>query len=416
MYAAPCRFEPASGLFLSTTAQQLCANCAMQRVRRSTGPFFLVAWLVFTLPVCGPSASAPTGSAITEPINPDERPPSAQHPQAVLRQAQSYNPVRPTHQRYPSCARHWPASSHGTPPHGVTSTPTSPLYQPGETIWFRLWELGSARIENQTRIDQALTIQLLDAKGAALVDKRVRATDGVARGDVHVPVTSPGGQYTLKLAVGQTSISKTITVASYRTPQINKQLQFLRAAYRAGDQVALAIALTRATGQPLRGQNATVIVSLNGLELERIEVTTDLHGQALARFRLPAELGASRGSATVLVDAGGLVESAQKSIPIQSPGLELQLFPEGGELIVGLPGRVYFSARQKNGDPARAAGRVVDDQGREVATLESSHRGMGRFSLTPSAGRNYRVQLTDSLKSEFPVTRDPFRRMRDPDR
>ena len=271
-------------------------------------------------------------------------------------------------------------------------TTDKPLYQPGETVWFRLWELGG-RADNMTARDQPVSIELLDPKGAAVVHKSVQAHGGVAAGDVYLAADAHGGRYTLKLQSQLATVEKAIIVSSYRTPLIKKQLEFVRASYRAGDQVELAIALSRATGEPLARQRATAIVALNGGERERIAVTTDGHGRAMARFALPADVGAGNGLVTLLIDAGGVTESAQKAIPIQLSGLELQLFPEGGDLIVGLPGRVYFTARRMDGRPARVAGRVLDDRGREVAALASSHRGMGRFAFTPQAGRRYRVEV-----------------------
>src|SRR5690606_5961506 len=67
------------------------------------------------------------------------------------------------------------------------------------------------------------------------------------------------------------------------------------------------------------------------------------------------------------------------------------------------PGRVYFIARNPLGKPADVDGRVVDDQGSEVATFTSLHNGMGRFELLPQAGRSYQVEITRPAGIEHQV-------------
>jgi hypothetical protein len=103
---------------------------------------------------------------------------------------------------------------------------------------------------------------------------------------------------------------------------------------------------------------------------------------------LPAAVSRD-GLLTVMVDDGGGVESLQKRIPITLKELKLDLYPEGGQLISGLPGRVYFMARTMIDDPADVEGHVVDAKGTKVATFASLHQGLGRFELTPKAGQTY---------------------------
>src|SRR5262249_50031691 len=100
------------------------------------------------------------------------------------------------------------------------------------------------------------------------------------------------------------------------------------------------------------------------------------------------------GLLTVLATDGGLTESVQKRIPILLKNVKVDLFPEGGDLVEGLPGRVYLAAANSMGKPADVAGRVVDDRGEKIAEFTSLHDGMARFEITPQAGRSYRVEIT----------------------
>ena len=78
------------------------------------------------------------------------------------------------------------------------------------------------------------------------------------------------------------------------------------------------------------------------------------------------------------------------------------LFPEGGHLIYGINSLVAFKATYGNGIPEDVEGKVLED-GIEIATLKSIHDGMGLFAITPKAGKEYTVALTDGRTIPFPA-------------
>jgi len=129
-------------------------------------------------------------------------------------------------------------------------------------------------------------------------------------------------------------------------------------------------------------------------QVARVPVKTDKEGKALVRFQLPASIARGDGLLTVLVEDAGVTESIQKRIPIVMNALQLAVFPEGGDLVEGVPSRVYFMAKTLIGKPADIEGRVVDDRGRQVATFSSIHDGMGRFELEPATGARYHLEIT----------------------
>jgi hypothetical protein len=278
-----------------------------------------------------------------------------------------------------------------------------PLYQPGETIWFRVWELAAPTLTAPMQ-DHGVTVQLVSPQGSQVMQKRLLLQAGLATNDVMLPDTIEGGEYILRATsdFGDTFDRKLI-VSQYQPPQIKKKVEFLRKAYGAGDQVAAAVSLARATGEPLANRPATAIVTVDEVEVARFRVTTSDKGEAVAKFELPRQIARGDGLLTLLVEDGGVTESIQKRIPILVKQMSVELYPEGGELVRGVPGRVYFLAKNPLGKPADVDGRVVDDQGHEVASFSSLHNGMGRFELMPQAGRSYQVQITRPAGIEHKV-------------
>ncbi len=68
----------------------------------------------------------------------------------------------------------------------------------------------------------------------------------------------------------------------------------------------------------------------------------------------------------------------------------IQFFPEGGNLVQGLPGKVAFKAtNSKTGKGAACQGEVLDQAGKVVASFQPGRFGIGNFSFTPSDAGEY---------------------------
>ena len=81
------------------------------------------------------------------------------------------------------------------------------------------------------------------------------------------------------------------------------------------------------------------------------------------------------------------------------PVVRLSFFPESGDLIDGIPTKVAFKAQDAKGMPAKVAGRLQEN-GKEIARLETVHDGMGFVFILPRKESSYKVVLDDGR--EFP--------------
>jgi len=85
--------------------------------------------------------------------------------------------------------------------------------------------------------------------------------------------------------------------------------------------------------------------------------------------------------------------------------MDLEIYPEGGDLIAGLPTRVYVEGRTPAQKPADMAGVIVNAAGKEVAAYRTEHEGRGRFSFTPAEGEAYSLRVTEpaGIQKVFPL-------------
>ena len=92
-------------------------------------------------------------------------------------------------------------------------------------------------------------------------------------------------------------------------------------------------------------------------------------------------------------------------------GYDVQFFPEGGQLVQGLPSRVGLRVVDRAGRGVAATGTVRDAQGQPVATFATLKFGLGSFDFTPAmAGAGYvaSVQLAgeQSINVPLPAARE----------
>ncbi len=268
-----------------------------------------------------------------------------------------------------------------------------PLYKPGETIWFRTWDLKARSLAGADT--SQTTVELLSPKGAVVLKKRLHVAGGSANNDFELPAEAQGGEYKLRATAsdGQQA-ERSVIVAAYEPPRLKKKLEFVKKAYGAGDPVSATVEVKRPTGEGLGSKTLTAVVTVDGVELPRVKVATNGEGNALVKFDLPKALVAGDGLLTILVEDGGITESISKSIPIVQKKLAVAFFPEGGKMVAGLPTRLYFEAKTMLGKPADVEGRLVDDLGNAVATFATYKNGLGRLDFTPATGRTYQAEIT----------------------
>jgi uncharacterized protein YfaS (alpha-2-macroglobulin family) len=223
-----------------------------------------------------------------------------------------------------------------------------------------------------------------------------------------VPEEQAGGEYTIKLSYpwhGYAPAERTFDVRAYRAPRLKSQIKFLRDGYGAGDTVVATLHTERAEGGIPAGAPVTVLARVDGVEVFRGPAQVDGDGNATARFELPPQIARGEGTLAMIVEDGGVIETASKTIPILLQTVDLTMYPEGGDLVAGLPNRVYFEAFTPYGDPADLAGVIVDDAGEEVAEFRSEHEGRGRFAFAPQAGKKYELRITEpsGIATTYPL-------------
>lgn len=303
-----------------------------------------------------------------------------------------------------------------------------PIYRAGETVYVRgvvLDAFDHTPLPEEENNRARPTIEIKDPKGAVVASGQAGMQDSTTGFSWEVPQGQAGGEYTIKISYpwsGHAPAERTFDIRAYRPPRIRTQIEFLRDGYGPGDTVVATLEATRAEGGVPEGATVTAIARVDGAEVARVPVTMSNTGNAEARFELPATIERGEGTLAFVIEDGGVVETASKTIPILLQTVDIQFYPEGGDLVAGVENRVYFEARTPYGKPADLRGVVakrviIDTDGdahgweivREVS-FETTHEGRGSFEFTPELGEQYAVLIHEpssiSQVFELPGSKD----------
>ncbi len=72
-----------------------------------------------------------------------------------------------------------------------------------------------------------------------------------------------------------------------------------------------------------------------------------------------------------------------------------EFFPEGGNLVSGIPARIAFRVTDHTGKGSHCGGVIETTAGEPVASFKTSRFGLGHFTMTPQYGTTYRAVLMD---------------------
>jgi len=309
-----------------------------------------------------------------------------------------------------------------------------PMYRPGETVHFRSLTLqrfnlkpaddnfvlqfritspsgGEVyKIENAAKVELVGQLDQPPVPAELLKGPDGKVIRGIGAGDFELPAELPGGEYTLHVSEINNRFpteKRKFIVNRYQAPRLNKEVEFGRKSYGAGEVVTAKCKVARAEGgAEIHDQPVIATLNVDGNSQQQNLVTKN--GMVEVKFTLPAVIERGEASLAVQFFDGGNNETIVRPVPVVLKKLFVDFYPEGGDLVVGVPNRVYFQASTTIGKPAELHGRIVDEDGKVVTKVQTLsddaeagvNQGMGAFTLTPLAGKRYELKIDSPIGIE----------------
>lgn len=313
-----------------------------------------------------------------------------------------------------------------------------PIYRPGDTVRFRSLTLERFSLKPAQQKFHLRYRIVGPAPQLAEVCNKEAASDLV--GADKQPVLGPGGMPVFGVGVGEFSLPADLVDGEYtlsvgevndrfrtekrnflvrrtQVTRLNKDVQFHRSSYGPGELVKITVRAAPAQGMPPIPNNIQVDASVTidgALQYEQSR-QTDSDGHADFEFTLPAQIAQGVGIVTVKCSDGGNVETTVRNLPIVLRDLHVDFYPEGGDLIAGVPNRVYFQARTPANKPAFMRGTILSDKKQEIAHIQTVtddkepgvNQGLGSFTFTPALGKRYSLRIDSPIGIDRPITLPP---------
>jgi len=300
-------------------------------------------------------------------------------------------------------------------------TTDRPMYRPGETVRFRSltlerFSLKPAEEDLQIRFritkpdnSEAFSVSGLTELVKAGASEPIKGPDGksvrgIGAGEFKLPEDSRGGEYTLHVSDDANRFpaeKRKFIVNVYQVPRLNTELVFTRKSYGPGEEVEARCEASRVEGgAPFANQLAVAVLNVDGAVSSK-NLQTDASGKVTVRFKLPDHIDKGVAGLSVQFTDGGTPETILRPVAIVLKKLLVDFYPEGGDLIAGVPNRVYYQVHTTLGKPAELRGHIVDQDGISVLPVQTLNddlepgvnQGMGAFSFVPQTGKRYQLKI-----------------------
>lgn len=286
-----------------------------------------------------------------------------------------------------------------------------PFYHPGETIWFQGYLRNGSDMKPSDK-SELLYVEFIAPGGNIEKKLTLIARNGTGSGDIQLDEDISGGLYKIKAYTKWQEnekqpafFEKEIQIQKVVLPTLKIKLDFHRESYGKGDKVNADLKLETLANKPLQNLRFTYKAKLNNKVFIETTGKTDSKGIADIQFKLPADLNSSDGLLSIIFNYQGKNESISRSIPIILNNINLEAFPEGGDLVAGFESKVAVRTIDEFGKPADIEAVVETESGKKISEFKTFHQGMGSFKFTPKQKESYFIKIIKptGVNKKFPV-------------
>ncbi len=285
-----------------------------------------------------------------------------------------------------------------------------PYYSVADTIWFKAYLTSEQNLPST--LSKIVYVDVINDRDSLVTALKLPVTNSVAKG--HIPLDLDlyrQGNYHIKAYTvwmlnfpQDYYFTKTIAVGSAIDKRLYTNIKYNTSVSDKSQTITAKIQFRNEEKLPLANKvvNWRMVSSYDVVAKGR--GTTDQNGFLTVEVNTKKDNFIKSGELlTDLVLADKEVLSSSFNIKPVTGTNDLQFFPEGGDLYVGLPSQIAVKAVKPNGLGADFTGIVSDNEGNQVTTISSSHLGMGAFYLNPEPAKSYKANITfkDGSKQVF---------------
>ncbi len=286
------------------------------------------------------------------------------------------------------------------------------LFNELDTLWFKGYAVQGP-FQQASDVSQSMVIALVDKDSIIVQEQQFLLYEGTAEGQIILPKYLKAGYYQLvaytsnMLNFDANDFYRTnIEVRNNKQEDYNFSFAFDKSSYKPKDTVQIKL---RAYGQnglahdylPLKYNLADASINQ-----KKTKFKTDEDGFATLRFTYD---GFDHADTPIKVKITGndeqdrLIED-EVYIPTASQALDVQLLPEGGQLVSGLLQTIAFRSVDDLGRPVNISGSIQNNKGETFSSFNTAHQGMGKFLLVPEVNETYTLNIEEPKQYKSTVS------------
>jgi len=266
-----------------------------------------------------------------------------------------------------------------------------PLYQPGQTIHIRTLVLQRPTLTPPA--GREVVIEAIDPRGNRVMREKVAISKyGVGAHALELADDLRLGQYRIRAIIDGARGETAVKVARYTLPKFKITAKPDKPFYLAGETLHLDLKVRYFFGKAVaKGDVRAVLFRPDGSVLgQEITGKTDADGQWRLEAELPASLAAAGSPETVMMelavkDVAGQEERKQQSVTVTRELLQMEVIPEGGQLVTGMENTLFVLTTSPDGQALPARVEITFPDGK-VQRVQTHDNGLGVLRYTPPAG------------------------------
>lgn len=285
-----------------------------------------------------------------------------------------------------------------------------PFYAIGDEIWFKAYVIDAQNM-GPTPQSNYLYVDLINSRDSVKKTLKLPLIAGFGWGNFELKDSLKEGNYRLRAYTQwmrnfgeEYFYDRIIKVGDAWTNQLITKTDYVFEKKGATETVTATINFSNIEGNPYPNKEVTYNVELDFRAIAKGKGITDSDGNVTVKFVNDKPFLAKSGRLTTSLK---IAENTivTKYIPIKntSNDTDVQFFPEGGDLVAGLRGRVAFKTLNSDGLGEEVNGYLEDNEGIKITNFKTQHLGMGVFSFTPGLGKTYQavISFKDGSEKKF---------------
>ena len=277
------------------------------------------------------------------------------------------------------------------------------LYRPGETIWMKGY-VTDAMTHLLSLKSLELSVLLTDNKGIPVLEDKYVLKNGVVDCNFSIPADLHSDvfyliAYTPEMeSIGVESVfKKELFIAKPEHLDMIPNLEYSKPNFAPEIKETALLRLKDSNGKILTGKKFEYQIISEDRELLSGKGKTGSNGAGDVVFLTPPKQKGSAMMVSLDIPSGNDRLSLVSKVPLASEKINVNFFPEGGNLVPGIPQKILYEATDQLGNPVSLKADIIDEQGKIVTSASTIQPGLGLFSLLNRDGQKLVLKISSDI-------------------